>query len=216
MRDEPKWGFWEAWRRLRWLVLAFSFLLCAVVVFGSTADWVTGEDASADGASADGSPDTPYLSQVRAVRPLPETVAPGRPLVGMQIAAVNDGSKPAFVRLMVTPYITMRDGVTPLLAQLDAQLLARLDEAYWRSGGDGWYYYLDILPPGRQTPPLFTEVKLAGNLDDSYREADCQVSVECEAVHTRAGAYRLSWWGSDRVPAAPLAAEIDAILRDRP
>jgi hypothetical protein len=198
------------------LILAFLLLLNAVLVFGSTTDWVTGDPSDfAEGAPSSGSWAVPYLSSVSVVPPPSEAVAPGRALIDMRICAVNNGTESAFVRLSVSPHITSRDGVTPLSAQFDAQLLATSDETCWRAGGDGWYYYLDILPPGQQTPPLFTGVKLANNLGDLYREAVCQVGVVCEAVGTRTWAYRVGWWGSEQAPSAPSAAEIDGILQGR-
>jgi len=126
----------------------------------------------------------------------------------------NDGDIPAFVRVKVFPVLTSKpDASRPgkLLyfeAQFGKQLaFVGLNTTDWMDGGDGWFYYLHVLPPDdgatqlHKTAPLFEKVKLDTNVV-TYASADLTVTLIAETVETRKYVdtgttkyhYREAWW----------------------
>lgn len=61
-------------------------------------------------------------------------------------------------------------------------------EGNWINGGDGYWYYQAVIPAGKETEPLFTEIKgvIVSNSDGTYSFAegydDFEITVYQEAV----------------------------------
>jgi hypothetical protein len=137
---------------------------------------------------------------------------PGDDPVEKWVGAVNNGDLPGFVRLLAFPAIVASDGLTALPAYFGAEIIADLNTTDWADGGDGYYYYLNKLPAGQSAPNLFTGIRLAAGLDNSYKDASLTIEIKCEAIDTKKWNYRIGWWGSDTVPSGALAA-VDQVLQ---
>ncbi|MCL2300519.1 MAG: hypothetical protein FWC27_10295 [Firmicutes bacterium] len=105
----------------------------------------------------------------------------------------NDGDIPAFVRVKVFPVLTSPDGLLHFEAQFGKQLRFAGLSADWMYGGDGYYYYLGVVPPGETTPPLFEKIELDEDVV-TYSDAVLTVTLIAETVETRKWHYRDAWW----------------------
>ncbi len=196
----------------RLLLLSLTLALTLVMLLTDSFAWFRSSDDQVNRFSA---PERPF--SVRAIdvfNPL-DTVSPGQS-VAKRVGAVNVSDTPAFVRLMVQPSIVSADG-QPLEAIAGKQLTyVGLNTTQWVYGNDGYYYYLNVLDPqGNATatsPDLFTAVRLASDLDDTYRGATLNVVVKTEAVDTVKWHYRSSWWRSESAPSQAPLSSIDAVL----
>jgi len=148
--------------------------------------------------------------------------APGTSLIGGEEVdkkswVTNNGDIPAFVRVKVFPVLTSKpDPLQPgkLLyfeAQFGKQLeFVGLNTTDWMDGGDGWYYYLHVLPPDdgvtqlHRTAPLFEKVKLDTDVV-TYASAELTVTLIAETVEPRKYVvaettkyhYRDAWWDNN-------------------
>jgi len=118
----------------------------------------------------------------------------------------NDGDVPFFVRVKVFPVLSSPDSPQHFEAQFGKQLRfvglnVGLDETNWMDGGDGWFYYYGVVPPGGQTEPLFEKVELDGSVD-AYPGAQLTVTLIAETVEIRKFGggtrfhYKEAWWGN--------------------
>ncbi|MCL2747880.1 MAG: signal peptidase I [Oscillospiraceae bacterium] len=108
-------------------------------------------------------------------------------------SVTNTGSVPSYVRVMLAGALDK----FALYYDDGGTYVQGINSLYWEDGGDGYYYYKEILNPGEQTKPLFTHVKLIGGVDiDDYLIPDSSppeydlssfdIAVYAEAVQTNA------------------------------
>lgn len=191
--------------------MLFSIVFAVIVLLGSVWAWFTGTDSVWNKLRV-----RQYDFRVDLVdvfTPPDVPVKPNLP-IPKKVSAANTGLLPGFVRVMAFPVITASDGVTPLNAEMGKQVLADLNTKKWKDGGDGYYYYLDILQPGEETEPLFNEVRVLNELGAEYNNAQLMIEVKSEAVGIAKWEYRVGWWGSEAEPSGVLY-EIDSILSQR-
>jgi hypothetical protein len=198
-------------RKKGWLmVLLLSITLSMVLLLAGTFAWLKASDSVNNQFKL---PQFQFdIPAVDIFTPPANPMNPDGSPVDKRVGAVNNGDLPGFVRLLVLPTIVASDGLTVLPARLGTEIIADLNTTDWADGGDGYYYYLSKLPAGQQTPDLFTNVRLAAGLDDSYKNASLTIEVKCEAIDTKKWNYRIGWWGSDAAPSGAFAA-IDQALR---
>jgi hypothetical protein len=91
-------------------------------------------------------------------------------------------------------------------------VLLNINTAKWRLGEDGYYYYLEVLNPGQEADPLFTQVRLAPGLGPEYQEATMKIEVKMEGVDYYKDHYREAWWEVSPPVLTNLAA-IDGALQ---
>ena len=206
------------------LILAFSLIFAFVVMTGSTLAWFISIDSSVNNLQAP--PDEKFsVSVVDVFNPTPR---PDK-TYSKRVGAANLSEKPAFVRILVMPSFLAADGSTVLPATFGTHvMLEDLNLAAWNGagwiggdwayGGDGYFYYLHVLPGNTSTDisglnqNLFNAVKVADNLPAEYKNAHLRIEVKCEAVNTKKWNYRSGWWGKDTAPASPPLSDIDAVL----
>jgi predicted ribosomally synthesized peptide with SipW-like signal peptide len=183
-----------------------------ILLLASTYAWFTAAESVTNNLST---PQYQFIVEaVDVFTPPTEPLKPGSPAVGKDVGAVNTGQLPGFVRLMALPTVIAADGATVLPASFGHEVVADFAAAAWVDGQDGYYYYLKVLPPGDTTDPkLFSQVKLAADLDQRYDGATLTVEVKSEAIAIAKWSYRVSWWGSAAAPAAGPLATVDAVLQ---
>ncbi|MDR0417097.1 MAG: SipW-dependent-type signal peptide-containing protein [Propionibacteriaceae bacterium] len=196
----------------RLTVVGVALPLSLILLAASTFAWFTAADSVRNKLHAG-----EYEFSVPAVDVFTPPATPMEPgdSVEKRVGAVNSGSLPGFVRLMVLPTVVAADGKTMLPASLGKEVVAALNVQDWADGGDGYYYYLRILHPTEATPELFTEVQIASDLGDRYKQAKLDIEVKSEAVGVGQWDYRVSWWGSDAAQTAGPLAVVDAALQEQ-
>ena len=207
----------QGWRsRLRMmkpLVLIFCVILSAFIMLGSTMAWFTAGDTMVNPIKA---PQKGFLIELIDIYTKPDKVVIGEPIPKV-VGAVNRDTKPGFVRILVLPVFETPDGML-LPAEFGVHVDADWNTTDWKSGGDGYYYYLHRLEGGQSTDTmapkqnLFTQVKVLPGLPAEYKFASLRIEVKLEAVGIEKWEYRLGWWGSAAAPAGSQLAAIDAAL----
>lgn len=104
------------------------------------------------------------------------TVLPGA-VVSKKVSVQNTGGHPFWLRVRLNNGIN-DEVLSPDVMEFDLNL----DD--WIDGGDGFYYYKDEVQPGEETEKLFTEVKIAGNVNNSYMGKTLKLTVSAFAVQS--------------------------------
>lgn len=135
-------------------------------------------------------------------------IEPGTPKQ-KDVKITNTGTTPLFVRVMALPKILDPNG-TLLPGGIGDEITVNLSSD-WQDGGDGYYYYKDIVEPGNSTPSLFTSVTLASGLGEEYDDAEFTIQVKSETITAFRYEYRNAWWDG-ATPTSPPLSTIDGIL----
>ena len=125
----------------------------------------------------------------------PEGVYPGQD-VTKEVSVSNTGTTPELVRVSLEKRIGHlgEDGNVIQDDSLDVgKMLLDLDTETWKDGGDGYYYYCDVLEPGAETTKLLKSFSLEEGLTDDYQSLDCQIVVNAETIQFGGGSE--SAWG---------------------
>ena len=97
-----------------------------------------------------------------------------------QVKNTDDGD--AWIRIAVKKVAEKSDGTMVDVA--DNLMLTNYNTRNWLDGNDGYYYYYRALKSGETTEPLFTNVKLADNLNSEIKASKYHLSLQAEAVQT--------------------------------
>ena len=103
-------------------------------------------------------------------------VMPGS-VVSKKVSVVNTGGHPFWLRVKLTDAID-DEVLSSDVLELDLNLQD------WIAGSDGFYYYKKPVEPGAETEKLFTQVKIAGNVDSSYMNKTLKLTVSAYAVQS--------------------------------
>ena len=99
---------------------------------------------------------------------------------------IND-AMPAFVRVLVTPTITLAQEYADKQDEIDLSLISidynTRDWTY--NEEDGYWYYNEILETNTETPVLFTKVTFAKEMGNMYQGATVTIDVRAEAVQVK-------------------------------
>jgi hypothetical protein len=192
-------------------LVLLSSILAAVLLLGGTVALMRSSGSVTNHLS------TPQyrfdVSIVEVFEPPTDPIIPGGNPIEKKVSATNNGDLPGFVRLLVLPTVIAADGHTVLPAHIGTEIIADLNTSEWADGGDGYYYYLDVLAPAQTTPALLSEVSLAKDLDERYKGAILSIEVKCEATGIQKWDYRVGWWGSSDAPGNAALIPIDEVLR---
>ncbi|MCR5151331.1 MAG: hypothetical protein K6B52_08935 [Clostridiales bacterium] len=103
-------------------------------------------------------------------------IMPGS-IVSKIVTVKNTGSHPCWLRVKISD----QNGRSDILQDVFSIDLNYID---WIDGGDGYYYYSQILRPGRSTEKLFSQVKVAGNSAAVKPESVFELNVIAFAVQS--------------------------------
>lgn len=104
-----------------------------------------------------------------------EGVMPGMQV--SKIVTVQNNEQKAWVRVKVTPTITLNGQGTPNTAFIELDF----NENDWEEGDDYWYYKKP-LDEGKTTEPLFTTVTFSKDMGNEYQNCTVDIRVEAEAI----------------------------------
>ena len=103
-------------------------------------------------------------------------VMPGS-LISKKVSVINTGGHSFWLRVKLTNAID-DETLSSDVMELDLNLRD------WIEGEDGFYYYKYQVQPGTETESLFTQVKIAGEIDNSYLGKTLQITVSAYAVQS--------------------------------
>lgn len=139
--------------------ILLSLLLVVVVAVGGTFAYLTATDS-------------PLLNTFTLAEVETEIVEDGSTSADKSAVVKNTGKSPVYVRARVVV-----SGVDPTLLDV------KYNTSNWQNGGDGFYYYMSILPADPSTKPstsaLFTRVDVDSNVGP---DATFSVDVYQESV----------------------------------
>lgn len=115
----------------------------------------------------------------------PDKVVPGDEVDKIPVIT-NTGTADCWVRMQVTLIPPEQDLVQRGAQQsgLAALIDMDYDEVNWTLEGD-WYYYKESLAPGEAAPPLFTQVSLSQEMDNTFRGATFSIDLQADAVQSK-------------------------------
>ena len=205
-------------KKMKPLAMPLSLVLALFLMFGGTMAWFVASDGMVNPFHTKS-----FRYEVKGVDIFtpPDDADPAGPgdTYNKVVGATNTGDVPAFVRIMVLPYMIAQDGVTLLATELGKEVhLLDLNTTDWADGGDGYYYYLHQLAPNTSTTDLhtdlFTKVMIESNLGTEYDGAELKISVKMESSNIHRWSYREGWWGTDAAITSGDRALIDSTLAD--
>lgn len=166
----------------RKLLIGAIFCICLSVLAGGSLAYYTAEN-TAHNVITTGGIDIAVQewADTDKTTPFPEggvdDVMPGTAVTKI-VEVKNTGANDAYIRVKVDKSIELAGEGTP-----DLSLLALdMNQTDWTDGGDGYYYYNEILAPGEVTAPLFTTVSFDPGMDNLYQNSAAAVDVAAYAV----------------------------------
>ena len=107
----------------------------------------------------------------------------------------NQGSTPAFIRVAIVPrWVDENNNPWPGDVSSNIVDIEYANSGSWLNGGDGYYYYNDIVPGGESTNEIIKSVLLnTNNINEQYKGKTLIVDVKAEAVEASQEAYNAVW-----------------------
>ena len=130
-----------------------------------------------------------------------KSIVPGTE-VNKDVRARNKASYKSFIRIKFEPIFTScAEGVN--LADLDVKYLnlkmvnltttQELKDEEWVLGDDGYYYFLKIVDPEKETKYLLDSVTLDKSVKKQYGNSGFDIVVNAESVQASNGAAAFEW-----------------------
>lgn len=94
-----------------------------------------------------------------------------------KIVTVKNNEQKAWVRVQVTPSITLQGQGTPNTSLIELDF----NTEKWENSGDYWYYKTP-LDTGAETKPLFTTVTFSKEMGNEYQNCTVTIAVAAEAI----------------------------------
>lgn len=110
----------------------------------------------------------------------PAEVMPGGGISKI-VRVENTGNQPAFIRVSLTYKALTEEGEAT--DSPNEFISPDIDEEMWIEK-DGFYYYKDIVGPGKETEPLFTEVVFSPQMGNEYMNARFILDVKAQGVQS--------------------------------
>ena len=109
----------------------------------------------------------------------------------------NTGTRDSFIRLRITGVLGKRnteDQLVPDPSLDPAMIQMEFNTEKWKNLGDGYWYYTDILEPGKTTKePLLKGFWLRKEADNQYKGKDGEILVELESIQASSTALEDLW-----------------------
>lgn len=183
------------------IALCLVIALAATAVIGGTLAYFT-DDAEATNTFTVGNVDITLTEpnwEGTGSQDAPE-VYPGEPLA-KDPTVTNSGANPCFVRIKVEGL----DCLTPagMITYRTDYVTGKLG-THWVDGGDGYFYYDQVLAVGDTTDALFDQIVIPTDLKNGDAETEFNVVVTAEAVQAQGA--KASWAAVQNMTVAEIAA----------
>lgn len=163
----------------RLIFLAAALACCALLTAVGTRAYFTGAETSYNVISM-GCLAMALHQETADGKPFPtagiRNVVPGQ-ASDFMVYMENTGTAAFYVRAAV------ETGILPE-ALSAARVALDIDTVNWTLR-DGWYYYNAAVSPGEKTKPLFTQLMLDAETDNSYMDAEIHVNVNAQVVQSK-------------------------------
>ena len=126
-------------------------------------------------------------------------VYPGEPLA-KDPTVTNAGANPCFVRIKVTGLDCLGDA--GMITYKTDYVTGKLGDN-WVDGGDGYFYYNQVLAVGATTDALFDQIVMPTDLENGDAETAFNVVVTAEAVQAQGA--RARWADVQNMTVAEIA-----------
>ncbi|WP_368190754.1 hypothetical protein [Blautia sp. 1033sp1_1033st1_G9_1033SCRN_220408] len=127
---------------------------------------------------------------------IPDHVNPGQKISKI-VNVKNTGTRDSFIRLRITGVLGKRnteDQLVPDPSLDPAMIQMEFNTEKWKNLGDGYWYYTDILEPGKTTKePLLKGFWLRKEADNQYKGKDGEILVELESIQASSTALEDLW-----------------------
>ncbi len=161
------------------ILLAAALACCALLTAVGTTAHFTGAETSYNVISM-GSLAMTLHQETADGKPFPTAgirgVVPGQ-ASDLLVYVENTGAAAFYVRTAVETSILPE-------ALSAARIALDIDTVNWTLR-DGWYYYNAAVPAGEKTKPLFTQLTLDAETDNSYMDAEIHVRVNAQVVQSK-------------------------------
>lgn len=186
------------------IALCLVIALAATAVIGGTLAYFT-DDAEATNTFTVGNVDITLTEpnwEGTGSQDAPE-VYPGEPLA-KDPTVTNSGANPCFVRIKVEGL----DCLTPagMITYRTDYVTGKLGD-HWVDGGDGYFYYDQVLAVDATTDALFDQIVIPTDLENGDAETEFNVVVTAEAVQAQGA--KASWAAVQNMTVAEIAAWFD-------
>lgn len=183
------------------VALCLVIALAATAVIGGTLAYFT-DDEEATNTFTVGNVDITLTEpnwEGTGSQDAPE-VYPGEPLA-KDPTVTNSGANPCFVRIKVEGL----DCLTPagMITYRTDYVTGKLG-THWVDGGDGYFYYDQVLAVGDTTDALFDQIVIPTDLKNGDAETEFNVVVTAEAVQAQGA--KASWAAVQNMTVAEIAA----------
>ena len=120
-------------------------------------------------------------------------IVPGD-IVSKKVSIENDCNHPFYLRVKMVYGVDSQELTSEDCFKLN------INEEYW-DFYDGWYYYKEVVDPGKTTPDVFSHVEIVGSkVDNDYLGKTLTLTVKAQAVQsennpiTDGNTYTASGW----------------------
>lgn len=127
---------------------------------------------------------------------IPDHVDPGQKISKI-VNVKNTGTRDSFIRLRVTGVLGTRTSEDQFLPDPElnpAMIQMEFNTKRWKQLEDGYWYYMDVLEPGKTTEePLLKSYQLCKEADNRYKGKNGEILVELESIQASSTALEELW-----------------------
>lgn len=170
-----------------------------IMITASGVLWLTGTAAGAwkiSGRSRNVLITASFSNRIIEEYQIPDHVNPGQKISKI-VNVKNTGTRDSFIRLRITGVLGKRnteDQLVPDPSLDPAMIQMEFNTEKWKNLGDGYWYYTDILEPGKTTKePLLKGFWLRKEADNQYKGKDGEILVELESIQASSTALEDLW-----------------------
>ena len=178
-------------------ITAASFL-CSTLAYFSDSSSSYGSQIYSGSSSAELIDNTVLEGGITVDPSTPIKIMPGYQ-ISKSVTAKNTGTLPIYVRVSLTPSITLSETARGRENEIDLSLISYdIDENNWEYR-DGYYYYILPLTSGSQAPDLFTKVTFSEDMGNLYKDSLIKFKVRIEIVQASgngASAFDAAGWAT--------------------
>ena len=163
--------------RLRTFVIALAAVVATLFSQSTLAYYAT--SGTATNVITSGNINMKIVEKMNGGADFPEEgvyILPGS-IVSKIVTVANTGLHPFWLRVRLTNGIS-NEALSADVFDLD------INTKDWIVGDDGYYYYGTILQPGAATERLFSQVRIAGDIGNSYAGENLTLTVSAFAVQS--------------------------------
>lgn len=165
------------------IIIGAALTVTAMVAAGSTLAYFTAEDTALNKIST-GSVDIGIVETMKTENGIQPYENPTEPIlagdtVSKIVQVENTGVGDTYIRAKITVDFGENTELSTDMVKLN------LNTDKWKSEGDGYYYYEDIVHAGETTEALFDSFILSADAGNEYQNQELNIQIDAEAIQSR-------------------------------